>query len=154
MKERVIAFCLGPHDVIGPQEYLAPVGLEDESSMIRRPMRGENAFKSGLEIAGPTRQNFIHRAFQRELKSLPIERLEEVVDDLHRKRVDREPVMGRHEDDGRSMVGGKLPHNPKAVDTGDLHIQKNDIRRSLAYCRHGLDSIPAFSFDIHGRFVA
>src|SRR6185295_2668812 len=79
-------------------------------------------------------------AFERPVKTLLIEGLEQVVERIHLKRSHGVLIVSGHEDDGGNAVSRKRFQDAKAVDPRHLDIEENKIRHIAG---DGLDSLLA-----------
>ena len=82
-------------------------------------------------------------------------RLEQVVDGIDFKCLDRVFVMRRDEHHSRHVLCANFLHNRESVHLRHLHIEKNEVWAGLADCGYRFASIPGFlnggNFCIRGK---
>src|ERR1041384_5274282 len=106
MKPHVIAFSLHPGDLIGPEDANVRPGTNHEAAATASPRgsAGTELIEQRDELAGTTYQVVLAeipaRAFECDGKFPLLQRLQQIVDGVDSKRVERVLFVGRQENHG------------------------------------------------------
>jgi hypothetical protein len=103
------------------------------------------------DYPGATLANRAESASYDRVKTLVVERLQQIVQRLYLERLDRISVVRRDEDNQRSGTSGKRRHDTKPVEVRHLHIEKQDVGTTAPSGFDRFMSAPALGDD--GRFV-
>jgi hypothetical protein len=150
----IIVGCLNPDDVLGPDEYEPPVDLDGHALSVALGCTGEHCLQTVPKVARAPLLNLLDHAPERQTKALPTERFQQVVDGLLGKGIHGEALVGRRDDNGRSLPGRQRGQKLEAVAPGHLHVQKHDVWPLPAYRRQRLDAIAVFTGDFDGRIFS
>ncbi len=117
-------------DDLGRRHEEHPLALAHEQPLEERAPRPSRSPSSRSSDSRPaSRLSVASSARARRLaQALVGEGLEQVVDGGDLERVERELVVGRHEDDGRHRVRADLLQHLEAVHARHLHVEEDEVR--------------------------
>src|SRR5262245_7285171 len=87
------------------------------------------------------------RPLQRFFKAFIVKWLEQVIERVEFKRSYRILVVGRHKDNDRQLIGGKLFQNPEAVEVWHLDVEEDEVGPVSPDRVQGFVAVRAFADD-------
>ena len=151
----VVAFGADPGHLVGLEEDDLAAGLDGESFDIPRPGEAlEEVGQALVERAVVIARDGLACAIDGRAETVLVERLEHVVEGVRVEGLDREVVVGRHEDDRRHGLGPDLGDDVEAAQLGHADVEEDEIRIVFADRIDGGPSVGTLGDDIDVRFLA